>query len=493
MSRFNGGSHTLHLEWYAVYESSSTQGNHGKAALMFLRSSICILSAGLATTLLSPAQQRAVAVTPEKSVPVPNFRGKTLAEVRAAAVVPGSTKPLFLKTQAAGPEGGRVVSQWPAANTPVVPGRQQLSITLDHPTAATQTTQPGSTIKTTQVGSIINGILQQVVSGPKSRVTVPDLEGDARAAAARALTAVKLRAKFAGGDGTVVQQYPPAGQQVDPESIVTVTMDVPREIVPLLIGKNLGDAIRILGGVRLQATNLSDPVTDGTVTYQYPQAGTQVNLGSAVEVRLTAPIVVSPTPPPVITTPAVVPPTPLTLTTSATPTGGSTQTPTPTTSIVVSPPPPPPAEVFVPNLLKMTSEEAVNALVSVGLRQGEMKGPAHGLVTEEEPGAGTEQAAGTLVDLTLVEAPSPPRPGPPVWPLIVAVTGGTALITIATTKILARIRAPIHATCKVNARRVRTETTITRSPAVRFTVGVRDRVSEPRLLIGKEPVVTRKG
>jgi hypothetical protein len=91
---------------------------------MFLRKSSFVLMIPLLwmSTLLAQPKQMSVMVR-SQTVPVPDFRGKTLQQVQAEAVIPGTAKPLFLGIDPQGPAGGVVASQTPTPHTPVTLAR----------------------------------------------------------------------------------------------------------------------------------------------------------------------------------------------------------------------------------------------------------------------------------------------------------------------------------------------------------------------------------
>src|SRR5260370_12481561 len=101
---------------------------------MFLPKSSFVLMIVLlwTSTLLSQSKQMSVMVR-SQTVPVPDYTGKTLQQVQAEAVVPGTAKPLFLEIYPQGPVGGVVASQAPAAHTPVIPGSTRLLLPLNPP------------------------------------------------------------------------------------------------------------------------------------------------------------------------------------------------------------------------------------------------------------------------------------------------------------------------------------------------------------------------
>lgn len=398
------------------------------------------------------AAERVIAAQP--SIRVPDFRGKTLQQVEAAAVIPGTERRLFSKIGSQGVAGGVVVSQSPAANTPVIPGNTPLLVTLGNP--------PPTWVQTL-VGAIGNA--------EKNTVEVPNVEGESRETAARAIEAARLRAEFTGdATGTVAQQSPAAGSRVAAGTTVTMTMALPLVVVPNLFGQTLAQATQSLAGESLQLGDVSGPNGDGsTVAQQSPLAGTHVAQGSYIAIELTAPAV----------------------------TTGSTTTP-----------PPPPQQVVVPSLVKLSAKQAVARLAKVGLHAGDISGPGNGLVTDQSPAAGTVVDPGTSVALTLVlspiKSPPPPPPLPPPPPSsvvrIVAIAGaGVAgiVLIIAVVKIVAGAGAgmiipPAAQVYRVIPVKPAPKTTVRGVPAIRFKLTVREVEPVPPRVAGNQPAITRK-
>lgn len=274
-------------------------------------------------------------------VPVPNFIGKSLQQVRSEAVLPGSGRQLFASINAQGPENGVVAAQSPKAGTPVVPGSSRLFLTMEAP-------------KLTP----IQAFWRRLADPQAKTVRVPTLQGATRDRASRDLEAAHLKANFSGdAAGIVVQQYPHEGTEVLLGSIVTVTLAVPEVVVPSLYGLTLQQASDRLQESSLQTGKIEGENTPGsTVTSQYPPAGAQEPPGKEVAVTLTP---------------------------AQQPAQGA------------APP------IYVPNLERMSLGDADAALVKVGLRTGQVKGSKRGFVSDQQPIAGTPVEAEKAVDLTL--------------------------------------------------------------------------------------------
>jgi len=310
---------------------------------MFLRRicfALMLVLLGASSFQAQQPQQKAMILARPRPVPVPDFRGKTLAQARSEAVVPGSTQQVFASINFQGPENGVVATQAPAAGTPVVPGSSRLFLTMAAP-------------KPTPM----QAIWSQLAAPKPKTVRVPKLQGT-RDDASRDLEIAHLRASFTGdAGGSVVQQYPQSGTEVPAGSIVTVTLAIPDVIVPSLDRLTLEEAIEKLRKNSLQPGKIKGENTpESTVTSQYPPAGAQAPLGAEVEVTLTAPQQPSQGPPPLI---------------------------------------------YVPNMKKMNLSDAHAALTNVGLRAGQVNGSKAGLVSDQQPQAGTTVQADTPVDFTL--------------------------------------------------------------------------------------------
>ena len=315
---------------------------------MFRRRTCFVLMIVLSWTSSFQAQQpqmKAMVLARPRPVPVPDFTGKTLDQVRSQAVLPGSGQQLFASIRSEGPENGVVAAQAPSAGTPVVPGSSRLFLTMAAP-------------KLTPLQAFLHQL-----AAPQARTTrVPKLLGATRDRASRDLEVAHLRASFAGdAGGVVVQQYPQDNTEVPWGSSVTVTLAIPEVIVPSLYGLTLEQASAKLKENSLQTGNVEGENSPGsTVSSQYPPAGTQKPPGTEVAVTMTAPL------PPEQQSPQEVP-----------------------------------LPIYVPNLAKMSLGDADATLTKVGLRTGDVKGSKAGFVSDQQPTAGTAVEAGIAVDLTL--------------------------------------------------------------------------------------------
>lgn len=318
-----------------------------------------------------------LAPVPPQPVPVPDLTGHTRQEAEKALQAVG------LRLGAVTGDG-QVAVQEPTARTPV-PAGSAVDVTLRPlvPTPATVPRLSGLTPERAAQALEAAGLRLGEVRGsgrvagqdPSAgervdrgtavdvslrlpavgTVPVPDLSGQTREQAARALASVGLRLGEVDGEGTVDEQRPVPGTRFDRGGAVDVNLETaasePPVPVPDLVGQTREEAAQALGAVGLR---LGAATGDGRVERSLPQAGTAVERGTAVDVTL-----------------GVAPPAPAT----------------------------------VPELSGLTREQAAQELGSVGLRLGEVDGT--GEVSEQLPVAGTVVDRGTPVDLTLTPAPLP--------------------------------------------------------------------------------------
>jgi beta-lactam-binding protein with PASTA domain len=273
-------------------------------------------------------------------VSVPDFSGKTLDQVRSESVVPSSRQQLFASISSEGPANGLVATQAPKPGTPVVPGSTRLFLTMAAP-------KP----------TAYQAFLHQLATPQTKTTRVPKLVGGTRDNASRDLEVAHLKASFTGEGGTVVQQYPPDGTEVLLGSLVTVTFGIPEVVVPSLYGMTLDEASDKLKENFLQTGKIEGENAPGsTVSSQYPPPGAQEPPGTDVALTMK---------------PAQQPP-----------------------PIEVPP-------IYVPNLEKMNLGDTDAALAKIGLRTGRVAGSKRGLVSDQQPRAGTIVQADADVNLTL--------------------------------------------------------------------------------------------
>ncbi len=310
-----------------------------------LRVAAAILALG--SSLAAAAQTKeAMAVDRPPEVKTPNFHGMSLDQANAAnttAAAAGGARPIFIKIVPQGAANGKVVSQYPAAGTPVPPGQETLNLTL----------QATAGVNWGQIGQIIGGALNQT-----AQTTVPPLQGDTQAVAAAALSSAKLQGRFTGDpSGMVIQQSPLAGTALRTGQEVSVTLAVPLVGVPSLTKLTLQAARQRLEAAHLtlgQITGSSGPDATNPIASQYPSPGSAVQAGSPVEVTLAQ---------------ASMPP-----------------------AVVM---------VYVPPLKGLTRTAALDRLEGVGLTLTSASGATTGIVTEQSPAASTRVPEGDVISITL--------------------------------------------------------------------------------------------
>jgi beta-lactam-binding protein with PASTA domain len=226
------------------------------------------------------------------------------------------------------------------------------------------------------------------VAAPIPPVRVPQLTGHDRAQAANLIRNAGLtpgRATERESDrpsGTVIDQSPAAGQEVERGSTVDLVLGTLRRpvliSVPDLTGRRPEDAANLLRGRQLRlgarATRESNE-TSGVIVDQRPRAGEQVNPGAAIDLWLAIPM--------------------------------------------------PPVQIAVPNLQGRDRTAAAEELTRLGLVVGNVgereSAERRGTVVAQEPAAGVAVGAGAPVAFWLA-VPVPPVTAPPVTVPPVTVT-----------------------------------------------------------------------
>jgi len=343
-------------------------------------------------------------------VAVPDVVGLTRAAAEAALTGAGLTLGAVTESYSDTVPAGDVMSQTPAAGTEVLPGA---------------------------------AVALEVSLGP-APVAVPNVVGLTRAAAEAALTGAGLTlgvvtesysATVPAGD--VMSQTPVAGTEVFPGAAVDieVSLGAAPVAVPNVVGLTraaaeaaLADAGLTLGAV---TESYSATVPAGDVMSQTPVAGTEVAAGTAValEVSLGAAPVAVPYVVGLTRTAAEAALTGAGLTLgavtesySATVPAGNVMSQTPAAgtevaagtavALEVSLGPDPASDRPVPNVAGLTCAEAEAALAAAGLTLGTVTEAyseilAAGLVTDQNPPAGTPAAPGTAVSVVLSKGPAP--------------------------------------------------------------------------------------
>lgn len=134
---------------------------------------------------------------------------------------------------------------------------------------------------------------------PAAKVGVPSLKGLSEDDARQNLKALGLvflvgerKAVSGAGPGTVVEQSPAAGQQLEPHGSISVSLARELPKVPGVVNKTLSEATALLTqrGYKLeQAEPLADPlVPKGSIATQLPAADSPQETDKPVIVRLSA-------------------------------------------------------------------------------------------------------------------------------------------------------------------------------------------------------------
>jgi eukaryotic-like serine/threonine-protein kinase len=132
---------------------------------------------------------------------------------------------------------------------------------------------------------------------PAAKVGVPSLKGLSEDDARQNLKALGLvflvserKAVSGAGPGTVVEQSPAAGQQVEPRGSISVSLARELPKVPAVVNRTLSEATALLAqlGYKLeQAEPLADPqVPKGSVVSQLPAADMPQETDKPVVVRI---------------------------------------------------------------------------------------------------------------------------------------------------------------------------------------------------------------
>ena len=363
----------------------------------------------LALTLLAGCggSSSSTGPTGPKQVSVPNVTGETQAAAATALtnadLVLGTATTQSSSTVPDGsvisenPTAGTQVNAGSAVNLVVSSGPAQLAVpnvvgeTQAAATAAitsaglvlgTVTAQSSSTVPSGSVisespaaGMLVNAgsAVNLVVSSGPAQVAVPNVVGETQAAATAAITTAGLvlgkvttQSSSTIASGSVISQSPAAGAQVNAGSAVNlvVSSGAGQVPVPNVLGEtqaaattSIANAGLVLGTVTTQS---SSTVPSGSVIGETPAPGTQVNVGSAVNLVVSSGL----------------------------------------------------AQVAVPNVVGETQAAATTALTAAGLVLGTATTQSSstvpsGSVISENPAAGTEVNVGSAVNLVVSSGPVP--------------------------------------------------------------------------------------
>jgi len=282
------------------------------------------------------------------------------------------------------------------------------------------------------VGSSVNLV---VSSGPP-QVAVPNVVGVTQAAATTAITNANLvvgtvttQSSTTVPSGSVISQTPTSGTQVAVGSSVNlvVSSGPPQVAVPNVVGLTQAAATTAITNANLVVgtvtTQSSTTVPSGSVISQTPTSGTQVAVGSSVNLvvssgapgQITVPNVVGLTQSAATTaitnagltvgtiTPAPSATVPAGSIISSTPAGGTAVAPGSSVALTVSSGP---SMVTVPNVVGLTQAAATSAITDGSLTLGTVMLSSStvipaGQVMSQSPAAGTMIAVGTAVDLVV--------------------------------------------------------------------------------------------
>ncbi len=394
----------------------------------------------------------AVQVTTATGVVVPSLIGQTSDQATAALKALGLVLTVTGQTVSAQPEG-TVLTQNPAAGQKLpLGGAVQVTTatgvlvpsligqTSDQATAALKAlglvlSVTGQTVSAQPEGTVLT---QNPAAGQKlplggavqvttaTGVLVPNVVGQAQAAATKAVTTLGLKLAVTRTTpstqpaGTVLTQNPAAGQKLPLGGTVQVTV-AGLVTVPSVIGMNTTQATAVLTPLNLklvQAGSAANPAPAGTIFAQSPAANAQAAPGSSVSVQISLgpPLVVpnivgvqiaqaqstlqqlglqmtiSSRGPSNLPSGAVV---------SQDPAAGASASPGSTVSVVASTGPPP---VAVPQLVGQNVAAATALLAAAGLSIAVTTvagAGSPGAVLSQNPVAGTQVARGSTVQVTV--------------------------------------------------------------------------------------------
>ncbi len=162
-------------------------------------------------------------------------------------------------------------------------------------------------------------------------------------------------------EGFVFQQNPTEGTRVDKETVILIDVSSgkPEVTIPSVVGQSVEDAVAELtqAGLDAQVVEVNSDKDEGTVTAQFPLAGTMVVEGTQVRINVSKG----------------------------------------------------PKPVTVPNVVGLPYDQAASELRSQGFGVSRIDVDselAAGIVVNQEPGGGTESSKGTTVTLSVSKGPS---------------------------------------------------------------------------------------
>ncbi|HEX5018339.1 MAG TPA: PASTA domain-containing protein [Actinomycetes bacterium] len=294
-----------------------------------------------ANTIVNPDSPVDVWVAVRKPVIVPNLQGQDRASAGQTLADIGLNL-MELGKRESNEKAGSVVGQVPAANTSVKWGAAVgvwLAIPVPPPPVAWVPSLTG-VAQTEALGLIGNAKLIPGAIGQRESSQTP---------------------------GTVLDQRPAAGTQVQPGTAVDFTLAIPvrKSIVPDLVGQRQTSAEALLGRNTLRIGGVVSRASQepaGVIVDQRPAAGRQVDPGSTVDVWVAAPL--------------------------------------------------PPVKVTVPDLSGSSQNEATASIQNLTLRIGQFgereSSEPRGTVVAQDPLAGTVVDAGSLVSVWLAVPIVPP-------------------------------------------------------------------------------------
>jgi serine/threonine-protein kinase len=235
--------------------------------------------------------------TPAGPIAVPDLVGQRFAGARARLESLGfaATKTDVTSDQPA----GTVVGQSPAAGSKLARGSQ---VALSVAASTTTTTPAATTTAATTTTATTAPTTTAAVPPPPQNATMPDVSGQAEAAAVQAMGNAGLLASLAfvpSKDplGTVEQQAKPAGTTVPYHAHVQINISkgpnsTTSAQVPSVVGQTLTEALSALNGAHLRLIYLKFPVSSraqaGKIVQQSPLGGGEAPQNAQVLVFLGA-------------------------------------------------------------------------------------------------------------------------------------------------------------------------------------------------------------